>query len=167
MQRYIEEGLRMDHHAGIESRPGPAGCRPALAGGPDVWEVVRVVRNAEAPGDGAFAEAAVWLGPSGARVRIALGYFADYPAEIDSWLARIDVQAAEAEELSRRQTPGNLFPGFTPKPFPTVDGQGYQSQRRARRVRCTALLGAPDAGKLRYQALIPCPVKELRDRVSA
>lgn len=103
MQRYIEEGLRMDRHPGIVFRPGPAGRRPGLAGGPDVWEVVRVVRNVEARGERAIAEAASWLGLSAAQVRIAVEYYADYPAEIDAWLARVDAQAAEAEEMSRRR----------------------------------------------------------------
>ena len=103
MQRYIEEGLRMDRHPGIVFRPGPAGRRPGLAGGPDVWEVVRVVRNVEARGDRAIAEAASWLGLSAAQVRIAVEYYADYPAEIDAWLARADAQAAKAEELFLRR----------------------------------------------------------------
>src|SRR3954471_21209310 len=50
-QRYIDEGLRMDRHPGIVFRSGPAGRRPGLAEGPDVWRVVRVIRNGEARGD--------------------------------------------------------------------------------------------------------------------
>jgi hypothetical protein len=104
MQRYIEEGLRMDRHPGIVFRPGPAGRRPGLAGGPDVWEVARVVQNAETRGDRAIAEAASWLGLSPAQARIAVEYYADYPAEIDAWLARVDAQTVEAEEqFLRRQ----------------------------------------------------------------
>src|SRR5262245_12366220 len=103
MQRYIEEGLRMDRHPGIVFRPGPAGRRPGLAGGPDVWEVVRAVRNVEKRGDGAIEEAARWLGLSAAQVRIAVEYCADYPAEIDAWVAKVGALAAEAEELSRRR----------------------------------------------------------------
>jgi hypothetical protein len=103
MQRYIEEGLRMDRHPGIVFRPGPAGRRAALVGGPDVWEVVRVVRNVETRGDRAIAEAASWLGLSATQVRIAVEYYADYQAEVDAWLARVDAQAAEAEELFRRR----------------------------------------------------------------
>jgi hypothetical protein len=102
-QRYIDEGLRMDRHSGIVFRPGPAGRRPGLAGGPDVWEVVQVVRNVEPRGDGALAEAASWLGLAATQVRIAMEYYADYPAEIDAWLAKVDAQAAEAEELFRRR----------------------------------------------------------------
>lgn len=103
MQRYIEEGLRMDRHPGIVFRPGPAGRRPGLAGGPDVWEVVRVVRSVETRGDRAIAEAAKWLGLSASQARIAVEYYTDYPAEIDAWLARIDAQAVEAEELFQRR----------------------------------------------------------------
>lgn len=33
-------------HPGIVFRPGPTGRRAGLAGGPDVWEVVRAVRSA-------------------------------------------------------------------------------------------------------------------------
>src|SRR5436305_5469247 len=73
-QRYIDEGLRMDRHPGIVFRPGPAGRRPGLAGGLDVWEVVRVVRNAETRGDRTIAEAASWLCLPAAQVRIAMEY---------------------------------------------------------------------------------------------
>ena len=93
----------MVRHPGFVCRRGPAGRRPGLAGGPDVWEVVRVVRNVETRGDRAIAEAASWLGLSAAQVRIASEYYADYPAEIDAWLAKVDAQAAEAEELFRRR----------------------------------------------------------------
>jgi uncharacterized small protein (DUF1192 family) len=102
-QRYIDEGLRKDRHPGIVFRPGPAGRRPGLAGGPDVWEVVQVVRNVEPRGDRAIVEAPSWLGLAATQVRIAMEYYADYPAEIDAWLAKVDAQAAAAEELFRRR----------------------------------------------------------------
>jgi predicted transcriptional regulator len=102
-QRYIDEGLRMDRHPGIVFRSGPAGRRPGLAGGPDVWEVVRVFRNVEAHGDRAIAETATWLGLSATQVRIVVEYYADYPAEIDAWLAKVDAQAVETEELFLRR----------------------------------------------------------------
>src|SRR3954469_13893938 len=82
-QRYIDEGLRMDRHPGIVFRPGLAGRRPGLAGGSACWEVVRLVPNVETGGDRAIAEAASWLGLSATQVRIAIEYYAAYPAEID------------------------------------------------------------------------------------
>ena len=87
----------MDRHPGIVFRPGPTGRRPGLVGGPDVWEVIRVVQNVEAEGDRAIQEAAHWLGLTAAQVRIAMDYYADHSAEIDDWLARVDAQAAELE----------------------------------------------------------------------
>lgn len=61
------------------------------------------MRNVETRGDRAIAEAATWLGLSAAQTRIAVEYYADYPAEIDAWLAKVDAQAAEAEGLFRRR----------------------------------------------------------------
>lgn len=104
MQRYLDEGLRMDRHPGIVFRPGPTGRRPGISGAPDVWEIVRVVRNVENRGEVAIAQAAQWLGLSQAQVRIATEYYADYPTEIDAWIAKVDAQAAEAEQsFLRRQ----------------------------------------------------------------
>jgi hypothetical protein len=69
-QRYIEEGLRMERHPDILFRSGPAGRRAALVGGPDVWEVVPVMRNVEREGQPAIPEAADWLGILVARVLV-------------------------------------------------------------------------------------------------
>ncbi len=45
IQRYVAEGIEMDEHPGVVFRSGPAGRRPGLLGGPDVWEVVAVHRS--------------------------------------------------------------------------------------------------------------------------
>ena len=103
MQRYIEEGLRMDRHPGILFRPGPGGRRAGLASGPDVWEIIAVVKNVETRGEGALTEAATWLGLSRDQVRIAVDYYADFGDEIDTWLARQEVEAAAAEANWRRR----------------------------------------------------------------
>lgn len=103
MQRYIEEGLRMDKHPGIVFRPGPAGRRAGLAGGPDVWEIIQVVKNVETRGEGAIAEAASWLEVPPDRVQVAVNYYAEFHGEIDDWLARQDEAASEAEANWRRR----------------------------------------------------------------
>jgi hypothetical protein len=98
LNRYIEEGLRMDAHPGIVFRPGPAGRRAALAGGPDVWEVARVVRNSEARGDAAIEMASQWLGLQPAQVRVAIDYYSRFRDEIDAWLDRLDDRTRQARE---------------------------------------------------------------------
>ncbi len=97
LTRYIDEGLRMDAHPGIVFRPGPAGRRPGLPGGADVWEVARVVRNSEARGEAAVDVAAEWLGLQPAQVRVAVGYYAEYRDEIDAWIDRVDELARQEE----------------------------------------------------------------------
>lgn len=46
--RLADEALRMNGHPGTVFRPGPAGRRAGLAGGPDAWEAVRAVKSARA-----------------------------------------------------------------------------------------------------------------------
>jgi len=100
INRDVDEGLSMEDHPGIHFRSGPAGRRPALVDGPDVWEVIRVVRNVEATGERALEEAAQWLGLDGDRVEMALRYYAEHGPEIDDWIARID-EAAERRPGAR------------------------------------------------------------------
>lgn len=48
----------MEAHPGIIFRAGPAGRRPDLAGGPDIWEVARAFRNVAGSGERALLETA-------------------------------------------------------------------------------------------------------------
>lgn len=92
----VEEGLRMERHPGIVFRPGPAGRRPGLIAGPDVWEVIRVVQNVAAGGEAAVAKAAAWIDLRVDQVELAVAYHADHRDEIDAWIARIDEEAEQA-----------------------------------------------------------------------
>lgn len=93
-ERLIDEGLRMEDHPGIVFRDGPAGRRAALAGGPDVWEVVKVFQEFGSDGERAIAGAAEWGSLSHAQVGVALRYYGDFPEEVD---ARIAFNREEAE----------------------------------------------------------------------
>jgi hypothetical protein len=42
----VDEGLRMAEHPGVVFRDGPSGRRAGLAGGPEVWEVIRAIQSA-------------------------------------------------------------------------------------------------------------------------
>ena len=78
----LAEGLRMEAHPGIVFRSGPAGRRPGLAGGPDVWEVARVFQGESGQGEEALKRASHLTGLTSQQVRIALRYYANCREEI-------------------------------------------------------------------------------------
>jgi uncharacterized protein (DUF433 family) len=92
----LEEGLRMQEHPGIVFRPGPAGRRPALADGPDVWEVARLVQSLDCQGDEAISKAAEWASLTPHQVRTALRYYAEHRDDIDVWIERANSNADQA-----------------------------------------------------------------------
>jgi hypothetical protein len=98
-ERYIEEGLRADRHPGIMFRDGPAGRRPVVIGGPDVWEIIGAVRNMPERGDARVPALAERLGMSENKIRIAIRYYAEYPEEIDDWIASNDEEAEQLEAV--------------------------------------------------------------------
>jgi uncharacterized protein (DUF433 family) len=93
-ERLIDEGLRMEDHPGITFRDGPAGRRAALSGGPDVWEVIEVLKGTGLTGEEAVAATAEWGHLTPAQVRMAVRYYADYRDEVDE---RIAFNRAEAQ----------------------------------------------------------------------
>ncbi len=99
VERYVDEGLRMDAHPGIVFVSGPAGRRPAISGtGLDVWEVVRTVRDS-----GSMEEASRYLGVDPGKVDAALGYYADFREEIDAWIERVDAEAERVRQAWKRR----------------------------------------------------------------
>jgi hypothetical protein len=104
-QRLVDEGLRMAEHPGIVFKDGPSGRRAALAFGPDVWELVKFLREIDERGPDAVAAAAEMLRLSEAQVRIAMHYYSANPDEIDSEITQADEEslAAEAAWLAEQQ----------------------------------------------------------------
>jgi len=96
IQRYVAEGLEMDEHPGIVFRSGPAGRRPGLVGGPDVWEVVAVFRSFDD-----VEKTADWLVQPRTAIDTALGYYEARRAEIDDWIRRNEEAAEAAERVWR------------------------------------------------------------------
>ena len=103
LRRLVREAMRMERHPGIVFRDGPAGRRPALIGGPDVWGVVPIVHNIASESDDPIAAAANWLGIPVAHMQAAMDYYAEYTDEVDAWIARNERLATEAEVKSRSQ----------------------------------------------------------------
>lgn len=87
----------MADHPGVVFKDGPSGRRAALAFGPDVWEVVKVLRELDERGESAVEAAAELLGLLPAKVRVAMHYYAAYPEEIDGEVEEADRVSAEVE----------------------------------------------------------------------
>jgi hypothetical protein len=101
--RLVDEALRMAEHPGVIFRSGPTGRRAALAGGPDVWEVIRAIKSAHAAEPGLNSDDLVSLvsdntGIAPRRVNTAVRYWAAYPGEVDAEIAA----AAAAEEAAEQ-----------------------------------------------------------------
>ena len=101
-QRYIEEGLRMEAHPGIIFRPGSNGRRAGLIRGPDVWQVIDVLRG-YGSGDAAIQAAADWLSLDPREIRVAVRYYAAHTEEIDEWIRLNDEAADQLEAQLRRE----------------------------------------------------------------
>jgi hypothetical protein len=87
---------RLDEHGKIVQREGPAGIRPGLLGGPDLWEVIAVHRS--------FSDVqrtADWLDQPPSAVETALRYYEEHRAEIDEWIGRNEEAAEAAERVAR------------------------------------------------------------------
>jgi hypothetical protein len=93
--------LRMADHPGVVFKDGPSGRRAALAFGPDVWEVVKVLHEIDERGEAAVAATAEVLALPEAKVRVAMHYYAAYPEEIDAEIAEADRVSGEAERAWR------------------------------------------------------------------
>lgn len=97
-QLYVDEGMRVEEYPGIIFKNGPSGRRAALAAGPDVWEVIRAVSEIDERGEAAIEATAELLNLTENQVRLAMRYYAGYPADIDAEMAR---NAAEADGAYR------------------------------------------------------------------
>jgi hypothetical protein len=97
-QRLIDEGLRMADHPGVVFKDGPTGRRAALAYGPDVWEIVKFLREVDERGPAALQAAAEVFAVDINRIVTAFSYYGDYREEIDAEIDAADEASRRAEE---------------------------------------------------------------------
>lgn len=93
----------MEDHPGVVFRDGPAGRRAALAGGPDVWEVIATIRASGLEGAAALEAAGAGGDLTTAQVQTAVRYYAEYRVEVDERVRQHLDDADEAEEQWRRE----------------------------------------------------------------
>ena len=93
----------MAEYPGIVFKDGPTGRRAALAFGPDVWEIVKFLREIDERGPDAVAAAAEVLRLAEAQVRIAMHYYSAFQDEIDDEIAQADEESRAAEAAWRAE----------------------------------------------------------------
>jgi len=102
-QRLVDEGLRMADHPGVIFKDGPSGRRAALGYGPDIWEIIKFLREADERGPAALDAAADVLALDASRIATAVSYYGDYRDEIDAEITDADEASVRAEEAWRIQ----------------------------------------------------------------
>ena len=98
----LDEGLKTRRFPGIVYRDGPAGRRAGLVGGPDVWELVRVVKGSGGEGD-QRRQVADELGLPLAKLALAIDFYVAFPDEVDERVAADERAAARLRELIERR----------------------------------------------------------------
>jgi hypothetical protein len=83
---------------GVVFRDGAAGRRAVVVGGPDVWEVIAAARSAPERGEELIRALSERTGAPVEKIRIAIRYYAEYPDEVDRFIA---ANEEEAEQLER------------------------------------------------------------------
>ncbi len=96
----------MEDHPGIVLRDGQARHRAALAGGPDVREVVATLKGTGLAGEQAGIVTAEWGALTHALVHAAVRYHADFRDEVDERIAH------NSQEAERQRGTGLQWPGY-------------------------------------------------------
>src|SRR5262245_9200743 len=100
IERFVREGLATAAHPGITFKPGPAGRRAALAGGPDVWEVAAALRHVAGPEADRVTALADQFGLHERQIVLALNYAAAHREEIEGRIQANDAALAEVERVA-------------------------------------------------------------------
>ena len=88
----------MQAHPRIIFRDGPTGRRAGLAAGPDVWEIIYLLRGLQGNVDQRVTAAAAQLGLTETQVRTASHYYAEFTDEINAEIA--DNNATAEREMA-------------------------------------------------------------------
>jgi len=100
VERYIEEGMRVDEHPGIQFREGGSGRRPRVLGTRlDVAQIIETLRQ----NGNSIEAAAEYLDIPVEQVETAVRYYAAYRDEVDAWIEQTRAIAERERELWRGQ----------------------------------------------------------------
>lgn len=99
----LDEGLKTRRFPGIVYRDGPTGRRAGVIGGPDVWEIIRDLRQAPGKGMKRIERVAAEAGLPAARIRLAADFYTGHPDEIDRRIAADEEAAERANQMIDRR----------------------------------------------------------------
>lgn len=103
LERLIIEGVDTLEHPGIVHR-GPAhDRRAALAAGPDVWEIVARLRELDGDEEERIATLARESALHRRQIRIAVGFAAAYPEQINEHLERNERAAQKSRRVAEQR----------------------------------------------------------------
>lgn len=99
----LQEGLAVRRHPGLVFRGGPSGRRAALAGGPDVWEVIRDLQHLDGSQDERLRALDEATGIDARQAQVAVDYYVDHADEVDARIVADEAAAARVRlRLERR-----------------------------------------------------------------
>lgn len=100
----LDEGLKIRQFPGIIYMDGPSGRRASLADGPDVWQIIRALREVPADEHDPVETVCIEADLCVRQVKLALQFNEAYPDEIEAKIednraaaALIDAMIAERE----------------------------------------------------------------------
>jgi hypothetical protein len=103
LERLIIEGVDTLEHPGITFRSGPSGRRAALAGGPDVWEIVARLRELDGDEEQRIERLAEESALHPRQIRIAVDYAAAHPEPIQERIERNKQAAEESRHITEQR----------------------------------------------------------------
>lgn len=114
----IDEGLKLRRFPGIVYKDGPSGRRASLADGPDVWQVIRALREVPEDGSDPVETVSIEADLHPRQIGLAVQFCDAYPDEIESMIAMdraavglIDEMIAERERMAaerQARPPGRI-----------------------------------------------------------
>ena len=103
LERLITEGIDALDHPGIVFRGPPQDRRAAIAGGPDVWEIVARLRDLSGPEEERVATVADESALHPRLIRLALQYASENPAPIKARIAHNREMARTSKRAARQR----------------------------------------------------------------
>jgi hypothetical protein len=100
----LDEGLKTRRFPGIVYRDGPTGRRAAMVGGPDVWEIIRALKQMPGKDERRVRAMADELALSTAQIRLAIDFYGANPTEIEDRITADDLASEQLRErIDRRE----------------------------------------------------------------